>query len=173
MNTWPTMNFDTSSLFPELSKYNKFFVGSDQILKQFQDAIEQSTKAITSYPPYNIKQTEENKYVVEMAVAGFGKQNLELTLDGNRLVIAGNMTSTDDEYVHKGIAERSFTRQFTLADNVTIENADLLNGMLKIWLNAVVPAKTVKKIDINDKPIDIATVNEKVFLTEKEDENDK
>jgi len=166
------MNFDASSLFPEFTKYNKYFVGSDQILKQFTSAIEQSTKAAINFPPYNIKQTEENKYVVEMAVAGFGKQNLELTLDGNKLVITGNMSSADDSYLHKGIAERSFTRQFTLADNVTIENADLLNGMLKIWLNAIVPNKIVKKIEINDKPIDIDSLNEKIFLTEKKDKND-
>ena len=88
-----------------------------------------------------------------MAVAGFGKQDIEITLEKNKLIIKGNTKTDADEssYVFKGIADRGFTRHFTLADNVVIDNAQLLNGMLKVWLDHVIPeSQKPKKIDIVD-----------------------
>jgi molecular chaperone IbpA len=108
---------------------------------------------MTNFPPYNIKKAKENKYVIEMAVAGFGKQDIEITLEKNKLIIKGNTKADADEssYVFKGIADRGFTRHFTLADNVVIDNAQLLNGMLKVWLDHVIPeSQKPKKIDIAD-----------------------
>jgi molecular chaperone IbpA len=91
-----------------------------------------------------------------MAVAGFGKQDIELTLEENKLKIAGHTTLdtiTDDginqQFLHKGISDRPFNRTFTLADNVVVNNAKMVNGMLKIWLEHIIPEdKKPKKIDI-------------------------
>lgn len=153
MSYWKTYNLDTSN-------FDRFFVGADAVAKALHDnAAWLANNAATSYPPFNLKKVEDNKYVIEMAVAGFSKQDIELTLEENKLLIKGSTTTdtSGDEataYLHKGIADRGFTRQFTLADNVEIHNANLINGMLKIWLEHVIPeSKKPKKIDIAEQPV--------------------
>jgi molecular chaperone IbpA len=95
-----------------------------------------------------------------MAVAGFTKQDVTLEMEDDKLIVRGKMETIDDltkdgleqAYLYKGISDRAFTRQFTLADSVEVRNAQLLNGMLKIWLEAIIPEhKKPKKIDINDE----------------------
>jgi molecular chaperone IbpA len=138
------------------------------MLKKFSELAESMPK-IPTYPPYNIRQTGENTYVIEIAVAGFGKQDLELELEDGKLTIKGNIhtNDTDENYIFKGIADRAFTRQFTLADTVEIKNADLINGMLKIWLERFIPEdKKPKKINIGEEP---KTESKKELL--KEDGN--
>lgn len=139
-------------------------VGFEPILKKLAEMAETMPK-VPTYPPYNIKQTGENTYVIEMAVAGFGKQDLELELQEDKLTIKGNVHTddNDDNYIFKGIAERAFTRQFTLADTVEVKNADLINGMLKIWLERFIPEeKKPKKINIGEEE-----KSSKQLLTEK------
>jgi molecular chaperone IbpA len=159
------LNYDPFSF----SKQFNTTIGFEPILKRLAEMSEAMPK-IPTYPPYNIKKIDENKYVIEMAVAGFGKQDLELELQDGTLTIKGNVSSEDADYIYKGIAERAFTRQFTLADTVEVKNADLINGMLKIWLERFIPEeKKPKKINIG------ATANEsahngeptKQFLSEK------
>lgn len=108
------------------------------------------------YPPYNIKKIGDDKYVIEMAVAGFGRNDIEIELKGSELVISGKVNSDVEEngsYLVKGIAERSFRQQFTLNDTVKLKNADMVNGMLRIWLDRMIPeAQKPKKIEINDGP---------------------
>lgn len=134
------------------TRFQPYSVGFDDTLATIQKVAEQSAKAI-GYPPYNIKQVKDNKYVIEMAVAGFAKTDIEMTLDGNKLVIKG--ASKDDpesEYVYKGIANRNFERSFTLADKVEIKDAELVNGMLKVWLESIVKTQdAIKKIQIKQK----------------------
>jgi molecular chaperone IbpA len=128
-------------------------VGFDAIAKQLSEVQKASMKAV-NYPPYNVKKVDENKYVIELAVAGFGKQDIELELKDKVLSIKGNVNSDEKDdplYLYKGIANRAFTRQFTIADQVEIQNAELINGMLKIWLENVAPKPTSRKIDINEK----------------------
>jgi len=133
------------------NQFDPFAIGFDKFFDQFKELQAQATKAIT-YPPYNIKKTGENTYVIEMAVAGFGKQDIEITLEDNTLKINGNIANSGDEknYLFKGIAERPFARAFTLADTVEIKNAELINGMLRIFLDNIVPEKKAKKVDINE-----------------------
>jgi molecular chaperone IbpA len=116
-----------------------------------REAAAAASKAV-SYPTYNIKQVKENKYVIEMAVAGFSKSDIEMTLDGNKPVIkAATKDDETDEYLYKGIANRAFERTFTLADKVEIKDAELVNGMLKVWLENMVKAQdAVKKISIKE-----------------------
>lgn len=136
---------------------DKWFVGADKILKNISNAQETYAKAAgVNWPPYNIVKNDENNYTIEMAVAGFGKHNLDIELANNTLVIKGGANSTEldpvdhpVEYIWKGIADRFFTRRFTLADTVEVKNAEYINGMLKIFLENVVPEeKKPRKVNI-------------------------
>lgn len=157
MNRIP--HFDPFS-FADLSKSA---VGFDSVFKKLQEVTEHLPK-IPTYPPYNIAKVGDNKYVIEIAVAGFGKQDLELELQDGVLTVKGGISSKDDtEYLFKGIADRAFTRQFTLADTVEVKNADLVNGMLKIFLERFIPEeKKPKKININGEE-----TSGKQFLSEE------
>lgn len=143
-------------------------IGFEPIIKRLSEIAETFPK-VPTYPPYNIKKTGENTYVIELAVAGFGKQDLELEMQDGVLTIKGNVKSDEaTEYLFKGIAERAFTRQFTLADTVEVKNADLINGMLKIWLERFIPEeKKPKKIDIGAPLGESKGESTKQFLTEK------
>jgi molecular chaperone IbpA len=95
-----------------------------------------------------------------MAVAGFGKQNIDIELANNNLTIKGGLSldqldpTNPGTYIYKGIADRSFTRKFSVADTVEVKNAELINGMLKIWLETIIPDdKKPKKIDIVDNSL--------------------
>ena len=150
-----------TSLLPKLFDhvpFDKFFVGYEPILKKFEEAQTNLSKVIPNYPPYNIVKVDDNKYVIELAVAGFGKHNLDLEFQNGTLSITGSTQVGDlveeginNTYLYKGIADRSFTRKFNLADTIEIKNAELINGMLKIWLENIIPdSKKPKKIDITD-----------------------
>ena len=153
----------------DLPNFDRYFVGFEPMFKRFEEANQTLSKVIPNYPPYNIAKVDDNKYVIEMAVAGFGKHNLDLEFQDGTLVISGNSAvgNEDGEYVYKGIADRAFTRKFSLADTVEIKNAELINGMLKIWLENIIPdSKKPKKIDITDsaaenKPTDKQLLNER------------
>jgi len=153
-------NFKFDHTFADLDKFNKFFVGADKLADSVAKTVNylSNTAVNGTYPPFNLKKTDDNVYVIEMAVAGFGKNDLEMTLENNRLVINGKTTidtvtedGIDQTFLHKGISDRPFTRSFTLADNVVVNNAALINGLLKIWLEHIIPEdKKPKKIDIAD-----------------------
>ena len=137
------------SLF-DFHKFDPFTVGFDKVFKELQDSLEK----IPSYPPYNIKQVKDNKYVIEMAVAGFAKSDIEITLEGNKLVVKGNTEDKEapENFIYKGISNRNFTREFKLADKIEIKDAELANGMLKIWLENMIKAQDlVKKIPLISK----------------------
>ena len=143
------MKFDTTSM----PQWDRYFVGSDRVLKKLAEIADQSTQMLPiKYPPYNIKKVDENRYVIELAVAGFGKSEIDIQLQEGLLSIHGKCDSPEStEYLYKGIAERGFKREFTLADNVEVKSSSLVNGMLKIWLEAFIPEeKKAKKIDITD-----------------------
>lgn len=135
------------------SQIQPFSVGFNDTLELMREAATAAATKAVAYPPYNIKQVKENKYVIEMAVAGFAKSDIEMTLEGNKLVIkAASKEDDSEEYLYKGIANRGFERTFTLADKVEIKDAELMNGMLKIWLENMVKVQdAVKKITIKDK----------------------
>jgi molecular chaperone IbpA len=134
---------------------DRWFLGADKILKNLATAQETYAKA-TNWPPYNIVKTDDNNYTIELAVAGFGKHNLDIELANNTLVVKGGYTVDEldhvdnpVQYIWRGIADRMFTRKFTLADSVEVKNAEYINGMLKIFLENVVPEeKKPKKVDI-------------------------
>jgi molecular chaperone IbpA len=156
-------NFTNFDPFSFTSKALNTTIGFDQVFNRLAE-LSQSIPKIPTYPPYNIRKVDENKYVIELAVAGFGKQDLELEMAEGVLTIKGETKSDEaNEYLYKGIADRAFTRNFTLADSVEIKNAELINGMLKVWLERFIPEeKKAKKIDINE-----GEKSSKQFLAEK------
>ena len=141
--------FNTENFgFP--SNLAKQFIGFDTMLENIRAASENLPK-IPTYPPYNITKVDDEHYTIEMAVAGFGKADLDIELKENTLTITGNHTAKDNDYIYQGIANRAFTRQFTLADTVVVKNAELVNGLLRIALERFIPEeKKAKKIDIMD-----------------------
>lgn len=146
---------DYAQLASPFASFDPFSVGFDKTFKLLSSQLDGIGKNLPGFPPYNIKKVDDNKYVIEMAVAGFAKTDIELTLDGGKLTIAGktkdssDMDKAQEFYYYKGIAERAFNRTFTLADTVVVNNAELMNGILKVWLENFIPeSQKPKKIKI-------------------------
>jgi molecular chaperone IbpA len=130
------------------SKYDHFFVGVDRLMKQM-DQLHTQQLSSTKYPPYNIRRVDDENYSIEMAIAGYQQEDLDITLEDGKLTISGTAKEDGDGLLYKGIANRSFTRQFTLADTIEVEGADLSNGMLTVSLRNVIPDhKKPKKIPV-------------------------
>lgn len=136
-----------------IKDFDKYFIGFDDQIGRLAKLHDEITKNIPNYPPYNIKKVEDNKYVIEIAVAGFSKSEIEVEFDGDKLIVKGNATDDDQsEWLHKGIATRNFSRTFALNDQVEIKGASMVNGMLKIALERLIPEhKKARKVDIEDE----------------------
>lgn len=128
--------FDTTTL----PSFYRNTIGFDRMLDLLENQFT-STSTTGGYPPYNVAQLAENEYMVTLAVAGFSMDDLEITLDGSILTVSGTAPGGDEnvEYLHKGIAGRNFKREFTLAEHIEVEAAELENGMLNIHLVRHIP----------------------------------
>jgi molecular chaperone IbpA len=138
----------------DLPHFQRATIGFDRLFNELNQQFANSKSQ--GYPPYNIAQINDDEYMISIAVAGFGMDNLEITKDKNVLVIEGTTPPGDEEvnYLHKGIGGRNFRREFTLADHVEVENAGLELGMLNIYLKREVPeALQPKKIEIRDTSV--------------------
>ena len=116
------------------------------------DAAFQTEKTSAGYPPYNIEAFEENNYAITLAVAGFKQSELDIQVENGVLTVRGKKEATDSSgnYLHQGIATRSFERKFNLADHIEVVNADLQDGLLTVALVKEVPeAMKPKSIAIN------------------------
>ena len=125
--------FDFSPLF-------RSTVGFDRVSRLIDTALQSDLAA--SYPPYNIEKRQDDAYRVTMAVAGFGEDDIEVTQSESVLVVRGTASKGQGqgaEYLHRGIAGRSFERRFQLADHITVTGASLENGLLRIDLVREVP----------------------------------
>ena len=134
----------------DLPHFHRATVGFDRMFQEMDRMFENSKS--NGYPPYNIAQINEDEYMISIAVAGFGMDNLDITLDKNILTIEGTAPKGDEDvnYLHKGIGGRNFRRQFTLAEHVEVEQAGLELGMLNIHLKRNVPEELQpKKIAIS------------------------
>ena len=151
-----------------LKDFDKFFVGFDDTFNRLSKMHDDMTKSIPNYPPYNIRKTGENTYSIELAVAGFAKQDIEITIEDNKLTIVGNSSDDADNFLFKGIANRAFTRTFALGDKIEIQDAALVNGMLKIALERIIPEhKKPKKIEVKETS---SKSSKKQLLTEDADD---
>jgi len=137
-----------------LKDFERSFIGFDRVFNELANAQSAFVKSIPSYPPYNIKKVDENTYTIEMAVAGFGRSDIDVELDGDTLKVAGRVSQDESNYLYKGIAERAFARQFKLADSVEVKNATMMNGMLKITLENMMKMLPVKKIEVIETDIE-------------------
>ena len=138
----------------DFSPLYRNFVGFDRMANMIDAAASQAAKSNTSYPPYNVARLSEDKFQIELAVAGFTYENIDIETHKGVLTITGGQTPSAEndavEYLHRGIAERGFERHFQLADHVKVTSADLKNGMLIIVLEREIPeALKPQKIEIN------------------------
>ena len=154
--------------YDSIRKFDPFFVGADRLWRHIDDLHRAAETPVSKYPPYNILKQDEDRYSIEMAVAGFTEKDLDVTIEDAKLTVTGKVEEKDEvNLLHRGIANRSFTRQFTLADTIEIEGAHLEHGMLTISLKNIIPdSKKPKKIEVTtgDKLLDVKSEPE--LLTE-------
>jgi molecular chaperone IbpA len=136
----------------DFSPLYRTIVGFDRLANMMDTA--SKLEGGSGYPPYNIEQTDENEFRIELAVAGFSEDDLELEVQENVLTVAGKRDRADEDtsrtFLHRGIAERGFERRFHLADHVQVRDAELKHGMLTVRLEREVPeAKKPRQITIN------------------------
>ncbi len=127
------------------------FLGFEEI----ERLVDRVGKGNEGYPPYNIERVpaagdEGERLRITLAVAGFRREQLEITVEDNQLVIRGRQEDEQDRvYLHRGIAARQFQRTFVLADGITVQSADLTNGLLSIDLVKPLAARTIQQVQIN------------------------
>jgi len=125
------VRFDTNAL-------NRALIGFDRILHDFENRAQHST---TNYPPYNVIKHNDDSFEIEVAVAGFDREDITIEVDQGQLRIRGQRTEQESEhqYLHRGLAARDFERTFTLAEHIIVGDAELTNGILSVKLTREVP----------------------------------
>ncbi|MEO0451035.1 MAG: Hsp20 family protein [Pseudomonadota bacterium] len=135
----------------DLTPLYRTMVGFDRMANMIDSAAR--LDGAQGYPPYNIERVADDEFAIEIAVAGFGEEDLDIETKDGLLTVAGRKTPTEDaqerEFLHRGIAERGFLRRFQLADHVIVTGAVLKNGLLRVELVRELPeAKKPRKIEI-------------------------
>ena len=134
--------------------FKPFSVGFDNLFDDFDRMLSFNSASINHYPPYNIRKINDSDYVIELAVAGFGKKDIEVKSQENTLTIKSKdkkdeVLDKDESVLHRGISQRSFKRSFTVAEDVVVKGADLKDGLLSVKLERIIPdEKKPKIIDI-------------------------
>ena len=128
------------------------FVGFDNIFNELERLVDGTTPTRnTSFPPHNIIKLDDNKYVVEMAVAGFGQDEVDVELHDGTLIVKGEKKDqTEVDYLYRGIATRSFTKSIRLNDSIEVRGAQFKDGILKIALENIIPEhKKPRKVEFS------------------------
>ena len=134
------------SLFDNFNKLTPYAVGFDRVFDNLQRYVDNNVTS-TGFPPYNIRKEGDYKYVIEMALAGFGKKDIEVEVsDGSLSIRSVKENIEDDDTIYRGISYRRFERKFTVADDVVVNSATLENGMLTIELERIVPEEKKPRI---------------------------
>ena len=134
--------------------FKPFSVGFDNLFDDFDRIYKFNSSSINHYPPYNIRKVNDTDYVIELAIAGFGKKDIEVKSQENTLTIKSKdkkeeVSDKDESILHRGISQRSFKRSFTVAEDVVVKGADLKDGLLSVKLERIIPdEKKPKFIDI-------------------------
>ena len=132
--------FDRQTLAPH-------FVGFDSLFDRLNEHY--SLHTTTNFPPYNIRKLEENKWQVEVALAGYDRKDIEVkTIEGNLVVetVDNEKTTEDPELVHRGISQRKFSRTWSMADDAVVNRAKMIDGMLYVEIERVVPDEKKPKL---------------------------
>ena len=147
--------------FGDIEKALGFSVGYDSMFDRLFGENFHPTNSQQGYPPYNIRKEGDTKYFIELAVAGLSEDDLEVELKESVLEIRSKQSKEDEsKYVHRGIATRTFMRSFTLADDMVVKGCQLVNGMLTVELEKVIPEdKRARLIPINKDGKKIKQVN--------------
>ncbi|MEP3346490.1 MAG: Hsp20 family protein [Litoreibacter sp.] len=124
-----------------------FLLGFDQL----ERLVERTAKSENGYPPFNIEQSADNSFRITLAVAGFGDDDLSITVEDRQLIVRGKQADPEDDriFLHRGIAARQFQKAFVLADGVEVAGAATENGLLHVDLKRAVPETIVQTIKIN------------------------
>ena len=139
----------------DLSIFNSlrpFSIGFDDMFDQFETLLGNGSLGVqTNYPPYNIRKAGKDKYAIEVAVAGFNKDDVEVEYEDNLLTVkTKDVKRTEekegDEVIHRGISQRSFARSFTIADDVKVNGAELKDGLLTISCEKIIPEIKKKRL---------------------------
>ena len=130
-----------------------FSIGFDDMFDQFESLLGNGGLSMQSnYPPYNIRKTGKDKYAIEVAVAGFNKDDVEIEYEDNLLTVKTKKVDKtveedkDGEIIHRGISQRSFSRSFTIANDVKVNGAELKDGLLLIGCEKIVPEQKKRKL---------------------------
>ena len=127
-------------------------VGFDDVFNHFESMFDYDIVNVSNYPPYNIVKTGDNKYDVELALAGFNKKDINVSVENGMLTIESKEDKSKDkdgEVIHKGISKRYFKKSFTISDDVEVKGAELKDGMLRVSMEKIIPeAKKLRTIDI-------------------------
>ena len=147
---YPSTGISLANFFPNLESWA---VGFDRPMRLLDEMSNALMGRNTSFPPYNIKQVGDDRYQIEMAVAGFSKKELKIELANNQLTVEGSQESSadsaEDNYLYKGIAARQFRQSFALEDHVKVLGSELKDGVLKIDLERQIPEeKKPRSIEI-------------------------
>lgn len=132
----------------DIPSIHKFGVGFDNL---FDELLRQSEHQQTNYPPYNVVKVTDNEFYIDLAVAGFGEGDVKIEVTNRTLTVSGSKLAIDQpiDYLYKGISDRSFIREFTLAEHVEVKGASMKNGILTVGLQRIVPETLAPKtIDI-------------------------
>ena len=138
----------------DLSIFNSlkpFSIGFDDMFDQFESMLGNGGFVQNNYPPYNIRKVGKDKYAIELAVAGFNKNDVEIEYEDKLLTVKTkkinkSVEENSDEIIHRGISQRSFSRSFTIADDVKVNGAELKDGLLTIVCEKIVPEQKKKKL---------------------------
>ena len=138
----------------DLSIFNSlrpFSVGFDDMFDQFESMLGNGGMVQSNYPPYNIRKAGKDKYAIEVAVAGFNKDDVEVEFEDKLLTVRTKkvkktVEKDGDEIIHKGISQRSFSKSFTIADDVKVSEAQLQDGLLTINCEKIIPEQKKKKL---------------------------
>ena len=124
-------------------------VGFDSVFDHFESMFNESPSLHTNYPPYDILKTDEHSYVIELAVAGFSKKDIAVTVENGVLTVEsdreGNSESNGQEIIHRGISKRYFKKSFSISDDVEIRGAELKDGLLRISMEKIIPESRKRK----------------------------
>ena len=138
----------------DLSIFNSlrpFSIGFDDMFDQFESMLGNGSLAVQSnYPPYNIRKAGKDRYAIEVAVAGFNKDDVEVEYEDNLLTVKTKQVKksekNSDEVIHRGISQRSFARSFTIADDVKVNGANMKDGLLTISCEKIIPEIKKKRL---------------------------
>ena len=137
------VRFDTNTL----NTLNRALIGFDDVFSNFERRF--ANQVTNNYPPYNLVKISDNLYQIDIAVTGFRKEEVAVTVEANELTIRGERNRDDDaavEYLHRGLALRDFERSFTLAEHMKVRSASISNGILHIELEREIPEELKPRV---------------------------